>query len=191
MAYVNEDVEFVFMDLEERSKKTIASLKLELSSMRVGRANPKILDKLLVNYYGAMTPINQMANITVPEARMLIINVWDSTVIKNVEKAIIDANLGIFPSNDGKVLRMIFPELNEERRHALVKEIKAMSEISKIAIRNIRRDILSKIRSFEKDKIIAEDDLKSLEKELDKTVNEYIVDIDRITAEKEVEVMAV
>lgn len=191
MSYLNENLELVFMDLEERSEKTIFNYRTELSGMRVGRANPKLLDKIVVNYYGTPTPIIQMANITIPEARLLVINVWDNNAIKSVEKAIIDANLGIFPSNDGKVLRMAFPELTEERRRALVKDIKALSESSKIAIRNIRRDILNKIRVFEKDSLITEDEQKSAEKDLDKRVNELVFEIDKITAEKEVEVMSV
>ncbi len=191
MSYANENLELVFMDLEERSEKTIISYRTELLGMRVGRANPKILDKVVVNYYGSPTPINQMANITIPEARLLVINVWDNNAIKSVEKAIIDANLGIFPSNDGKVLRMTFPELTEERRRSLVKDIKTLSETSKIAIRNIRRDVLNKIRSFEKESLITEDDLKVAEKDLDKRVNELIFEIDKITAEKEIEVMSV
>lgn len=191
MAYLDDNVEIVFLDLNERSEKTILALKTELGSLRVGRANPKILDKVLVNYYGTMTPINQMANITVPEARMIVINVWDASALKNVEKAIIDANLGIFPSNDGKVLRMVFPELNEERRKILAKDIKVLGEGAKVAIRNIRRDVLNKLRSFEKDKTITEDDLKIYEKDLDKQVNEKIFEIEKITVEKEAEVMSV
>ncbi|MFA7663440.1 MAG: ribosome recycling factor [Clostridia bacterium] len=191
MAYLDDNVEIVFLDLNERSEKTILALKTELGSLRVGRANPKILDKVLVNYYGTMTPINQMANITVPEARMIVINVWDASALKNVEKSIIDANLGIFPSNDGKVLRMVFPELNEERRKILAKDIKVLGEGAKVAIRNIRRDVLNKLRSFEKDKTITEDDLKIYEKDLDKQVNEKIFEIEKITVEKEAEVMSV
>ncbi|NLT18340.1 MAG: Ribosome-recycling factor [Firmicutes bacterium ADurb.Bin080] len=191
MAYLDENVEIVFLDLEERGEKTILALKTELGSLRVGRANPKILDKVLVNYYGTMTPINQMANITIPEARMIVINVWDASALKNVEKAIIDANLGIFPSNDGKVIRMVFPELNEERRKILAKDIKVLGEGTKVAIRNIRRDILNKLRSFEKEKSITEDDLKIYEKDLDKRVNEIIFEIEKITVEKEAEVMSV
>lgn len=191
MAYLDDNVEIVFLDLNERSEKTILALKTELGLLRVGRANPKILDKVLVNYYGTMTPINQMANITVPEARMIVINVWDASALKNVEKAIIDANLGIFPSNDGKVLRMVFPELNEERRKILAKDIKVLGEGAKVAIRNIRRDVLNKLRSFEKEKTITEDDLKIYEKDLDKQVNEKIFEIEKITVEKEAEVMSV
>ena len=191
MAYLDENVEIVFLDLEERGEKTILALKTELGSLRVGRANPTILDKVLVNYYGTMTPINQMANITIPEARMIVINVWDASALKNVEKAIIDANLGIFPSNDGKVIRMVFPELNEERRKILAKDIKVLGEGTKVAIRNIRRDILNKLRSFEKEKSITEDDLKIYEKDLDKRVNEIIFEIEKITVEKEAEVMSV
>ena len=191
MAYENEFIQEVFTDLELKCDKSIENYKNELALMRAGRANARILDKVTVNYYGVPTPINQMANITIPEARMLVVNVWDVSALKSVEKAIIDANVGIFPSNDGKVLRLIFPELTEERRKALVKDIRSQAETTKIAIRNIRRDQISKLRSLEKDKLLTEDELKSAEKDVDKIVSDFVQKIDDLTTEKEKEIMSV
>ncbi|NMA60040.1 MAG: ribosome recycling factor [Clostridiales bacterium] len=191
MAYENEFIQEVFTDLELKCDKSIENYKNELALMRAGRANARILDKVTVNYYGVPTPINQMANITIPEARMLVVNVWDVSALKSVEKAIIDANVGIFPSNDGKVLRLIFPELTEERRKALVKDIRSQAETTKIAIRNIRRDQISKLRSLEKDKLLTEDELKSAEKDVDKIVSDFVQTIDDLTTEKEKEIMSV
>ena len=181
----------VFDDLEERTAKTISNLRTELQSLRAGRANPHILDKVTVPYYGVDTPINQMANITVPEARMLVINVWDQSALKAVEKAIIAANVGIFPTNDGKVLRMVFPELTEERRRALVKEVKVAGENAKVAVRNIRRDAIDLLRGYKKDSVVTEDDLFALEKDVDKAVNAAISEIDKVCSDKETEIMAV
>ncbi len=191
MAYENEFIQEVFTDLELKCDKSIENYKNELALMRAGRANARILDKVTVNYYGVPTPINQMANITIPEARMLVVNVWDVSALKSVEKAIIDANVGIFPSNDGKVLRLIFPELTEERRKALVKDIRSQAETTKIAVRNIRRDQISKLRSLEKDKLLTEDELKSAEKDVDKIVSDFVQTIDDLTTEKEKEIMSV
>lgn len=189
--YEVTEVAMVFDDLEERTAKTISNLRTELQSLRAGRANPHILDKVTVPYYGVDTPINQMANITVPEARMLVINVWDQSVLKAVEKAIIAANVGIFPTNDGKVLRMVFPELTEERRRALVKEVKVAGENAKVAVRNIRRDAIDLLRGYKKDSVVTEDDLFALEKDVDKAVNAAISEIDKVCSDKETEIMAV
>ncbi|MBR2480720.1 MAG: ribosome recycling factor [Clostridia bacterium] len=181
----------VFDDLKERIEKTKASLSNEFKSMRAGRANPHILDKVVVPYYGVDTPINQMANITIPEARMLVINVWDQSAIKTVEKAIIAANLGIFPTNDGKVLRMVFPELTEERRRALCKDVRVSTENAKVAIRNIRRDAINMLRGYKKDSIVTEDDYNAYEKDVDKQASSAIADIDKMSADKEAEIMSV
>lgn len=189
--YEVTEVAMVFDDLEERTAKTISNLRTELQSLRAGRANPHILDKVTVPYYGVDTPINQMANITVPEARMLVINVWDQSALKAVEKAIIAANVGIFPTNDGKVLRMVFPELTEERRKALVKEVKVAGENAKVAVRNIRRDAIDLLRGYKKDSVVTEDDLFALEKDVDKAVNAAISEIDKVCSDKETEIMAV
>lgn len=189
--YEVTEVAMVFDDLEERTAKTISNLRTELQSLRAGRANPHILDKVTVPYYGVDTPLNQMANITVPEARMLVINVWDQSALKAVEKAIIAANVGIFPTNDGKVLRMVFPELTEERRRSLVKDVKVSGENAKVAVRNIRRDAIDLLRGYKKDSVVTEDDLFALEKDVDKAVNAAISDIDKICSDKETEIMSV
>lgn len=191
MAYELLEVEMVFDDLSERIEKTKTSLNNEFKSMRAGRANPHILDKVVVPYYGMDTPINQMANITIPEARMLVVNVWDQSAIKAVEKAIIAANVGIFPTNDGKVLRLVFPELTEERRRALVKEVKVSSENAKVAVRNIRRDALEVLRTYKKDSVITEDDYTRFEKDVEKVVSGAITDIDKMSTDKEAEIMSV
>ncbi len=189
--YEVTEVAMVFDDLEERTAKTISNLRTELQSLRAGRANPHILDKVTVPYYGVDTPLNQMANITVPEARMLVINVWDQSALKAVEKAVIAANVGIFPTNDGKVLRMVFPELTEERRRSLVKDVKVAGENAKVAVRNIRRDAIDLLRGYKKDSVVTEDDLFALEKDVDKAVNAAISDIDKICSDKETEIMSV
>lgn len=191
MAYDIMEVELAIGDLSERGGKTVQSYKAELLAMRAGRANPHILDKVTVDYYGTQTPINQMANITVPEARMLMISVWDVSAIKLVEKAIVAANLGIFPTNDGKCLRMVFPELTEERRRSLAKEVKSMSEKAKVAVRNIRRDTINDLRALKKDSVITEDGLALYEKDVEKIVNGLIADIDKLTSDKEAEIMSV
>lgn len=191
MGYELLEIEMVFDDLSERIEKTKTSLSNEFKSMRAGRANPHILDKILVPYYGVDTPINQMANITIPEARMLVINVWDQSAIKTVEKAIIAANVGIFPTNDGKVLRMVFPELTEERRRALCKDVRVATENAKVAIRNIRRDAINMLRGYKKDSIVTEDDYNAYEKDVDKQASSAIADIDKMSADKEAEIMSV
>ena len=191
MAYDILEVEVVFDDLNDRSNKTIANFKSELMGMRAGRANPHILDKVTVDYYGTPTPINQMANISVPEARMLVISVWDASAIKAVEKAIIAANVGIFPTNDGKVLRLVFPELTEERRRALCKDVKVLNESTKVAIRNIRRDAIEELRALKKDSIVTEDEYSKFEKDVDKVVSATMAEIDKITDAKNTEIMSV
>ena len=191
MGYELMEVEMVFDDLSERIEKTKNSLINEFKSMRAGRANPHILDKVMVSYYGVDTPINQMANITIPEARMLVINVWDQSAIKNVEKAIIAVNVGIFPTNDGKVLRMVFPELTEERRRALVKDVKVSTENAKVAIRNIRRDAINLLRTYKKDSLVTEDDYNAYEKDVDKQASNAIADLEKLSSDKETEIMSV
>ena len=189
--YEVEEVALVFDDLEERAKKTVSNLQTELAGLRAGRANPHILDKVTVPYYGVDTPLNQIANITVPEARLLVINVWDQSALKNVEKAIIAANVGIFPTNDGKVLRMVFPELTEERRKQLVKDVKVLGENAKVALRNIRRDSVDALRSYKKDSVITEDDLRDYEKDVDKVIQDAISDVEKHCRDKETEIMSV
>lgn len=191
MAYDIMEVEIVFDDLKERMMKTINSYTGELSLMRAGRANARILDNVTVEYYGVDTPLNQVANITIPEARILMVTVWDTSIIKKVEKAIIDANVGITPNNDGKNIRLIFPEPTEERRKALVKEVKTKGEGAKVAIRNIRRDAISEIKSLEKNKIITEDMQKNYEADVEKLVSEKISEVDKIATAKEAEILKV
>ncbi len=191
MAYDILEVEMIFEELEERMTKSINSFVSELNNMRAGRANPHILDAVRVDYYGVESPINQVGNISIPEARVLMINVWDSSMLKKVEKAIIDANVGIIPNNDGKVLRLIFPEPTEERRKALVKEVKNLAERTRVAIRNIRRDSLAEVKTLEKNKTISEDMSKNYEADIEKKVVAKIAEIDKIAADKEVEILKV
>lgn len=191
MAYEIMEVELVFDELQSKSDKSIGAMKTELAQMKAGRANAHILDKILVDYYGTPTPINQMANITIPEARLLTISVWDTSAIKSVEKAILAANIGITPMNDGKLIRLVFPELTEERRRQLVKEVKTNAENTKVALRNIRRDAIDDLRSFKKDSIVTEDELEKFEKDVDKNVNAGIAEIDKMVADKEKEIMSV
>lgn len=159
--------------------------------MRAGRANVHILDNVTVEYYGVDTPLNQVANVTVPEARMIMITVWDASILKKVEKAIIDANIGITPNNDGKNIRLIFPEPTEERRRALAKDIKACAEKAKVAVRNIRRDAMTEIKNLEKSKVITEDMQKNYEADVDKKINARIEEIDKLAQAKEAEVLKV
>jgi ribosome recycling factor len=175
----------------ERMQKTIAVLKSELGGLRAGRANPQLLDRIMVDYYGTPTPIQQLGNVSTPEPRMLLISVWDNKAIPAIEKAIQKSDLGINPANDGKMIRLIFPELNEERRKELVKIVKKYGEESKIAVRAIRRDANEHIKKEEKDKLITEDDRKSLDDKVQKHTDEMIKEIDDILAAKEKEILAV
>jgi ribosome recycling factor len=176
---------------KERMQKTISVLKTELGGLRAGRANAQLLDRILVDYYGTPTPIQQLGNISTPEPRMLLISVWDNKMIPAVEKAIQKSDLGINPSNDGKVIRLLFPELNEERRRELVKVVKKKGEESKIAIRAIRRDAIEQIKKDEKDNLITEDDKKLLDDKVQKLTDELIKEIDSILAAKEKEILSV
>ena len=176
---------------KEKMQKTIAVVKKDLATMRAGRANPQILDRILVDYYGTPTPINQMGNIPSPEPRMLVISLWESKMIPNVEKAIQKSDIGINPTNDGKVIRLVVPELTEERRKDLVKQVKKQVEEGKVALRAIRRDALEAIRKMEKKSEITEDDLKDAENQLQKLTDQQVKDLDAIGAEKEKEIMSV
>lgn len=176
---------------EEKMKKTLASLESELVTIRAGRANPHILDKLAVDYYGAPTPLQQVANITVPEARMIQIQPWESSLIKGIEKAILTSDLGLNPSNDGKVIRLVFPELTEERRKELAKDIKKKGENAKVAIRNIRRDANDAFKKQNKANEVSEDELKELENDTQKITDKYIAKIDGAVEEKTKEILTV
>lgn len=185
------EIDILMEDLDDKCKKTYNGFINELQAIKAGRANPHILDKIAVDYYGTMTPINQMANISIAEARVLVISVWDVSAMKNVEKAILAANIGITPSSDGKVIRLVFPELTEEKRKSLVKETKAVAENMKITIRNHRRDANDEVKKLKKDNMITEDDVKELEKDIDKKVNGYIEQIEALFKDKEKEIMSV
>ena len=176
---------------EEKMKKTLAALESEYSTIRVGRANPKVLDKITVDYYGTPTPLNQVGNITVPEARLIEIKPWESSLLKAIEKAINMSDLGINPSNDGKVIRLVFPELTEERRKELTKDVKKKGEDSKIAIRNIRRDAVDVFKKQEKKGELSEDVLNDLLDEMQKITDKYITEIDKKIEAKSKDVLSV
>uniref|UniRef100_A0A7C5Z6A7 Ribosome-recycling factor n=1 Tax=Caldicellulosiruptor owensensis TaxID=55205 RepID=A0A7C5Z6A7_9FIRM len=176
---------------EEKMKKAIETLKEEFATVRAGRANPHILNKVMVDYYGVPTPIPQVASITVPEARMIVIQPWEARMLKEIEKAIQKSDLGVNPTNDGKVIRLIFPELTEERRKELVKQVKKMAEDAKVAIRNIRREALDEYKKMKKNNEITEDDLKDAEEDVQKLHDKYIEQIEKLLSAKEKEIMEV
>lgn len=175
---------------EDKMKKAIDFLEADFGSIRAGRANPHVLDKLRVDYYGTPTPIQQVGNVTVPEARIIQIAPWEKSLLREIEKAILTSDLGINPTNDGSVIRLIFPELTEERRKDLVKEVKKKSEESKVAIRNIRRDGNDAFKKLAKTEV-SEDEIKQLEDQLQKLTDKYIKDIDALTETKSKEIMTV
>ncbi len=176
---------------EEKMKKTLAALDSDYSTIRAGRANPHVLDKITVEYYGTPTPLNQVGNITVPEPRLLQIQPWDATLLKPIEKAINMSELGINPNNDGKVVRLVFPELTEERRKELTKDVKKKAEASKVAIRNIRRDAMDAFKKAEKAKEITEDTLKDLEEEVQKLTDKYAAEIEKKCDAKSKDILTV
>ena len=177
--------------LEERSKKTISVLKEDLNTVRAGRANPALLDKVLVDYYGTPTPLKNLSNISVPDPRTLLISPFDPKSIHEIEKAINLANIGINPSNDGKCVRLVIPQVTEERRKELTKTVKKMGEDSKVAIRNLRRDANDELKKLEKSHEITEDDLKKALDDIQKTTDKTIKEIDDVIALKEKEIMEV
>ena len=187
----NEKVEEILLVLEERLEKTFSVLKENYASVRAGRANPHILDKVLVDYYGTMSPLNQVGNISVSDAKCLVISPWDVSLLKGIEKAIIASNIGINPTNDGKVIRLVFPDLTEARRRELAKQIKAMSEESKVAARNVRRDAMEALKKLKNNKEISEDECAGVEKDVEKTVSKCIEQIEKCTADKEKEILSV
>lgn len=177
--------------IEEKMTKTISVFEESLSEIRAGRANPAILNKVTIDYYGTPTPINQVAGISVPEARMIVIQPWDASILKDIEKEILKSDIGINPNNDGKVIRLAFPELNEERRKEIVKDIRKMAEEAKVAIRSIRRDGIDEAKTMQKNSEISEDDLKVAEDKIQKLTDKYIENIDKILEAKEKEVMSI
>ncbi len=187
----SEDVELVLMELADAVDRATSHLTDELLQIRAGRANPKIIERVTVDYYGTITPVGQMSTISVPEPRMVLVNVWDQSQVKNVVKAIEAANLGLNPSDDGKVIRLIFPQLTEERRRDLVKEVKKLTEACKISCRNARRDAIDAFRNMKKSGELTEDMLSALEKDVQDRLDKTIAKVDNISASKEKDIMEV
>jgi ribosome recycling factor len=180
-----------YNQIEEKMEKTVSVLEEKFSEIRAGRANPAILNKIKVQYYGVPTPINQVAGISVPEARMIVIQPWDASILKDIEKAILTSDIGINPNNDGKLIRLAFPELTEERRKDITKDIKKLTEESKIAIRSIRRDAIDEAKKEQKDGELTEDEEKQAEEKIQKVTDKYIGIIDEVSVKKEKEIMSV
>lgn len=176
---------------ESKMGKSLDTLREEFSTIRAGRANPHVLDKLRVDYYGTPSSLQSVANISVPEPRIIQIQPWESKLIKDIEKAILASDLGLTPNNDGKVIRLIFPELTEDRRKDLVKDIKKKAENTKVAVRNIRRDANDAIKKMNKNSEISEDEVKVLEDSIQKVTDKFIVEIDKVTEEKSKEILTV
>lgn len=176
---------------KEKMTKSLNALGNEFATIRAGRANPAVLDKVMVDYYGAPTPVNQMAAIAVSEARILVITPWDKSTLKLIEKAINASDIGINPTNDGSVIRLVFPQLTEERRKELCKDIKKYGEECKVTIRSIRRDTMDKFKTMKKNSEITEDDLKEYEKDVQKLTDDFVADIDKQVSAKEKEIMTV
>lgn len=181
----------VFETAKTKMGKTVNALVSEYGAIRAGRANPQILDKLTVDYYGTPTPINQLGSISVAEARVLVVQPWDKSVLKGIEKAIQTSDIGINPQNDGSVIRLTFPPLTEDRRKELAKEIQKIGENSKVAIRSIRRDCVDKLKAMKKASEITEDDLKDGEKEVQKITDNFIKEVDDLAAAKAKEIMEI
>ena len=181
----------VLKNTEERMNRRIDHLNTEYAAIRAGRANPAVLDKVVVDYYGAPTPINQLAAVSVTEARTLMIQPWDASVLSPIERAIQMSDIGINPQNDGKSLRMVFPPLTEERRKELVKDIKELAEETRIGVRNVRRDTVDKFKSMKKNGEITEDDLKQAEKKTQDLTDRFIKEIDAIADKKQKEIMSI
>lgn len=181
----------VFNTAEEKMGKTVSVLNHEYAAIRAGRANASVLDKIKVDYYGTPTPINQMAAVSVAEARILTIQPWDTSTLHPIEKAIMASDIGINPQNDGRIIRLVFPQLTEERRRDLCKDVKKMAEDSRIAIRSIRRDCIDKVKKMEKASEITEDDLKIAEKKLQDFTDKYIKEIDKAAEAKEKDIMEI
>ena len=175
---------------EEKMKKTMANLDSELATIRAGRANPNVLNKIMVDYYGSPTPIQQVANVSVPEPRMIQIQPWEKSMVKVIEKAIQTSDLGINPANDGSSIRLVFPELTEERRKELVKDVKKKGEAAKVAIRNIRRDGNDAFKKL-KGSDVSEDEIKDMEDDLQKMTDKFIAEIDKLVETKSKEIMTV
>ena len=176
---------------EERMGKSLANLEEEFAGIRAGRANPHVLDKLRVDYYGTPSPIQSVANVSVPEPRMIQIQPWEASMVKEIEKAIMCSDLGINPTNDGKVIRLVFPELTEERRKELAKDIKKKGENAKVAVRNIRRDAIDHFKKIGKEEDLSEDEIKDLEDTIQKLTDEYVAKVDKAVDAKSKEILTV
>lgn len=176
---------------EEKMNKTVAVLERDYKAVRAGRANASVLDRVMVDYYGAPTPVQQMAAVSVPEPRVLMISPWDATTLKSIEKAILTSDIGINPQNDGRVIRLAFPPLTEERRKEIVKDVKKMAEENKVAIRNTRRDALEKLKSLKKANTITEDDVTNGEKKIQTITDKFCKEIDELAAIKEKEILEI
>ena len=187
----NEKVEELFLTLDDKLDKTISVLKENFASIRAGRANPHILDKLQVEAYGMMSPLQQLGNVAVSDARCLVISPWDKSLLKAIEKAILASNIGITPTNDGTVIRLVFPELTEERRRDLVKQVKKTGEETKVAVRNNRRDAMETIKKMKNAKELSEDEAKNCEIDVEEEIVKRIEEVDKIVAAKEKELLTV
>ncbi|MBE6054677.1 MAG: ribosome recycling factor [Clostridium sartagoforme] len=181
----------IIVKAEDKMKKTISVLKSDLSTLRAGRANPTMLDRIKIDYYGSPCQLTQVANISAPEPRVLVISPWEKSLIKEIEKAILVSDLGINPSNDGSVIRLVVPELTEETRKNLVKVVKKTGEEAKVALRSIRREANDKIKSLKKDGDITEDELKNAEEKVQKTIDLYVKEVDSLITAKEKEIMSI
>ena len=191
MNYANPQIEELFLNFDMECEKALDYLKGEYNLMRAGRANPKIVEGIKVDYYGTMTPINQMGNISIPEPRCLVISLWDKSALKLVEKAILAANIGVTPQNDGTVIRLTFPVLTEERRKELVKQVKKLAEDAKVVLRNARRDAMEALKKEKNAKTVSEDLIADYESEVDKNLAKHVETVDKLSKEKETDVMSV
>ena len=191
MNYATPQIEEIFMNFEFDCEKAIDYMKGEYAVMKAGRANPKLVENIKVDYYGAMTPIKQMGNISIPEPRQIVISVWDKSTLKAIEKAILAANIGVTPQNDGVVIRLVFPVLTEERRRDLVKQVKKLAEDTKVVLRNARREAMDGLKKEKNNKTVSEDLIADYEKEVDKALAKLIESVDKLAKEKEAEVMSV
>ena len=184
-------MEELIMTYEDKMEKSLDNLYSEYTSIRAGRANPHILDKITVDYYGTPTPLQQVGNISVPEARMIVIQPWEASILKDIEKALLMSDLGLTPTNDGKMIRLVFPELTEERRKELVKDVKKKGENAKVAVRNIRRDAMDAIKKKGKEDGISEDEIKEYQDDVQKSTDKYVAKIDAAVEEKSKEILTV
>lgn len=191
MAEINDIIDEIFLEFEDNNEKAVAHFKSELLAIRAGRANPHVLDKVTVDYYGSPTPLAHVSNISVQDARMLVIAPWDVSLVKEINKAILASDIGLTPSDDGRVIRLTFPALTEDRRKELVKSTKKIAEDTKVICRNARRDALDELKKLKKDSKISEDDLAGYEKDVQKTLDAVCAKIDDMMDEKEKEIMQV